>query len=195
MIILKISVLLYFANLANILKRYWKYILIGLAILIFADTASAQRRGLFGRRRQDPEIVSGSDTASGFEAAPAAGSGAASGPVPGIGRLMRRILSEEPDIMLRKPPHLGCAVLRNAIAQYLLRFRGMQVQPANILIGSGAEYLYGIPWPAEHFHSSGRSSGGTGGQTGTGRRTKAAGRSQRRVRGNGTVSGRIAGSR
>ena len=73
-----------------------------------------------------------------------AGSAAASGPVPGIGRLMRRILSEEPDIMLRKPPHLGCAVLRNAIAQYLLRFRGMQVQPANILIGSGAEYLYGI---------------------------------------------------
>ena len=64
MIILKISVLLYFANLANILKRYWKYILIGLAILIFADTASAQRRGLFGRRRQDPEIVSGSDTAT-----------------------------------------------------------------------------------------------------------------------------------
>ncbi len=88
--------------------------------------------------------VSGSDTASGFEAAPAADSGAASGPVPGIGRLMRRILSEEPDIMLRMPPHLGCAVLRNAIAQYLLRFRGMQVQPANILIGSGAEYLYGI---------------------------------------------------
>ena len=55
---------MYFANLANILKRYWKYILIGLAILIFADTASAQRRGLFGRRRQDPEIVSGSDTAT-----------------------------------------------------------------------------------------------------------------------------------
>ena len=46
--------------------------------------------------------------------------------------------------MLRKPPHLGCAVLRNAIAAYLLRFRGMSVQPSNILIGSGAEYLYGI---------------------------------------------------
>ena len=65
-------------------------------------------------------------------------------PVQGIGRIMRRILTEEPDIMLRKPPHLGCAVLRNAIAAYLLRFRGMSVQPSNILIGSGAEYLYGI---------------------------------------------------
>lgn len=64
--------------------------------------------------------------------------------VKGMARIMRRILSDNPDIMLQASPAYGCAVLRNAIADYLFRFRGMQVQPANILIGSGSEYLYGI---------------------------------------------------
>ena len=62
----------------------------------------------------------------------------------GLARIIRRILSEQPDILLRKPPHEGCAVLRNAIAAYLGRYRGMRVQPSNIIIGSGAEYLYGM---------------------------------------------------
>ncbi len=65
-------------------------------------------------------------------------------PTPTMAKYVRRILADHPGIMLQKPPHLGCAVLRNEIALYLQRFRGMQVQPANILIGSGAEYLYGI---------------------------------------------------
>ncbi len=64
--------------------------------------------------------------------------------VKGMARIMRRILSDNPDIMLQASPAYGCAVLRNAIADYLFRFRGMQVQPANVLIGSGSEYLYGI---------------------------------------------------
>ncbi len=33
------------------MKRYWKYLLVVLALLVLADSASAQRRGLFGRRR------------------------------------------------------------------------------------------------------------------------------------------------
>ncbi len=44
----------------------------------------------------------------------------------------------------KKPPHYGCAELRNAIAEYLLRYRGMLAQPDCIIIGSGAEYLYGL---------------------------------------------------
>ena len=46
--------------------------------------------------------------------------------------------------LLEKPPHYGCAELRNAIAEYLLRYRGMLAQPECIVIGSGAEYLYGL---------------------------------------------------
>ena len=59
-------------------------------------------------------------------------------------RITRKILSEHADIMLLQPSRSGCAVLRNALAEYLLRYRGMHVQPEQIVIGSGAEYLYGL---------------------------------------------------
>ncbi len=62
----------------------------------------------------------------------------------GMVKIMRQVLSEKPEILLEKPPHMGCAPLRNALADYLRRYRGMRVQPANIVIGSGAEYLYGM---------------------------------------------------
>lgn len=62
----------------------------------------------------------------------------------GMVKIMRQVLSESPEILLEKPPHMGCAPLRNALADYLRRYRGMRVQPSNIVIGSGAEYLYGM---------------------------------------------------
>ena len=62
----------------------------------------------------------------------------------GMIKIMRRILNEKPEILLERPPHTGCRALRNAIADYLRRYRGMRVQPSNIIVGSGAEYLYGI---------------------------------------------------
>lgn len=43
-----------------------------------------------------------------------------------------------------KAAHYGCAELRNAIAEYLLRYRGMLAQPDCIIIGARAEYLYGL---------------------------------------------------
>ena len=63
---------------------------------------------------------------------------------PSMARIIRRLLSEQSQILQIKPPHLGCAVLRNAIAAYLLRYRGMEVPASHIIIGSGAEYLYGL---------------------------------------------------
>lgn len=63
---------------------------------------------------------------------------------PAMSRIIRRILSERPWILNEKPPHFGCAVLRNAIAGYLRRYRNMDVLPANIIIGAGSEYLYGL---------------------------------------------------
>ena len=63
---------------------------------------------------------------------------------PAMARIIRRLLSEQSQLLQIKPPHLGCAVLRNAIAAYLLRYRGMEVPASHIIIGSGAEYLYGL---------------------------------------------------
>lgn len=59
-------------------------------------------------------------------------------------RLMRQVIADCGTRLLEKPPHYGCAELRNAIAEYLLRYRGMLAQPECIIVGSGAEYLYGL---------------------------------------------------
>ena len=63
---------------------------------------------------------------------------------PQFARIMRKLLSEKPEILMEDPPRLGCAVLRNAIAKYLYRYRGMRVDADRIIVGSGAEYLYGL---------------------------------------------------
>ncbi len=57
---------------------------------------------------------------------------------------MRRVLLDYGDRILLPSPGTGCAELKNAIAAYLLRSRGMDVCPDQILIGAGAEYLYAM---------------------------------------------------
>ena len=57
-------------------------------------------------------------------------------------RTVRRVMATEGDRLFRRAPAEGCAVLRNAIADYLLRYRGMRAEPGRIVIGSGAEQLY-----------------------------------------------------
>lgn len=57
-------------------------------------------------------------------------------------KTVRKVISEKGDKLFIKSPGEGCAVLRNAIADYLLRYRGMLAQPRQIIIGSGAEQLY-----------------------------------------------------
>ena len=59
-------------------------------------------------------------------------------------RTVRRVIAEEGDLLFCKAPGMGCPVLRNAIADYLARYRGMCADPARILIGSGAEQLYEV---------------------------------------------------
>lgn len=57
-------------------------------------------------------------------------------------KTVRSVLTEYGSELLVKAPNEGCAILRNAIAKYLLRYRGIFAQPEQIIIGSGAEYLY-----------------------------------------------------
>jgi len=57
-------------------------------------------------------------------------------------KTVRSVLTEYGSELLEKSPNEGCAILRNAIAKYLLRYRGIFAQPGQIIIGSGAEHLY-----------------------------------------------------
>lgn len=57
-------------------------------------------------------------------------------------KTVRKVISEDGDRLFVKSPSKGCAILRNAIADYLLRYRGMVAPPERIIIGSGSEQLY-----------------------------------------------------
>lgn len=57
-------------------------------------------------------------------------------------KTMRKVLSDYYDVILKKSPNTGCLELRDAIKQYLLRNRAMNVDASQIVVGSGAEYLY-----------------------------------------------------
>ena len=65
-------------------------------------------------------------------------------PFPTLARVMRRVLSEYGEEILVRPPNTGCAELREAICSYLARNRGIRVSSDQIVIGAGAEYLYGL---------------------------------------------------
>ena len=57
-------------------------------------------------------------------------------------KTIRAVLNDYGSELLEKSPNEGCSILRNAIAKYLLRYRGIFAQPEQIIIGSGAEHLY-----------------------------------------------------
>lgn len=61
-----------------------------------------------------------------------------------LARAMRSVLSNYQERIMIKSPNCGCDALRTAIAQYLSRSRGISAAPTQIVIGSGAEYLYGL---------------------------------------------------
>lgn len=57
-------------------------------------------------------------------------------------KTIRKVISERGEQLFIKSPNMGCAVLRNVLADYLYKSRGMIAKPQNIVIGSGAEQLY-----------------------------------------------------
>lgn len=65
-------------------------------------------------------------------------------PYPTLARIMRRVLSDYGERILVRPPNTGCPELREALCRYLARNRGIRVQPDQLVIGAGAEYLYGL---------------------------------------------------
>ncbi len=63
-------------------------------------------------------------------------------PFSAYAKTIRRVLSDYGDKIILKTPGKGSEELQNAIRDYLARVRGMTVSSQQIVIGSGAEYLY-----------------------------------------------------
>lgn len=61
-----------------------------------------------------------------------------------LARTMRRVLLDYQEKLLIKSPNHGCPELRQAISRYLARSCGIEARPEQVIVGSGAEYLYGL---------------------------------------------------
>ena len=61
-----------------------------------------------------------------------------------LSKTMRGILTDYAEDILDRSPGKGCLQLREAIRRYLARNRGIFVSTDQIIIGSGAEYLYSL---------------------------------------------------
>ena len=59
-------------------------------------------------------------------------------------KLQREVMLDLGEGLLLPVHKQGLPVLRSAIAQHLNAFRGMQVDPDNILIGAGTDFLYNL---------------------------------------------------
>ena len=65
-------------------------------------------------------------------------------PWAGAARKIRGTLVRYGERILIKSPNNGTREVGEAIADFLLRARGMRVAAAQVVVGSGAEYLYGL---------------------------------------------------
>ena len=61
-----------------------------------------------------------------------------------LSKTMRSVITEYSEDILLKAESGGCIELRRAIKNYLARNRGMQTDIEQIIVGSGAEYLYSL---------------------------------------------------
>ena len=59
-------------------------------------------------------------------------------------KTMRKVLSDQGELLLEKSPNCGCDTLCVAICHYLARNRGIRVAKEQIIVGAGSEYLYGL---------------------------------------------------
>ena len=65
-------------------------------------------------------------------------------PFPTYARTVRKVLSDYGEALFVKSPKRGNDILRSAIADYLVRSRGMRITKDQVIVGSGSEYMYGI---------------------------------------------------
>lgn len=73
-----------------------------------------------------------------------AANGSAGFPFSVWSRLQREVMLDYGGALLLPLPNRGVAELRQAIAAHLGQFRGMHIDPANILVGAGTDFLYNL---------------------------------------------------
>ncbi|MBE6649649.1 MAG: PLP-dependent aminotransferase family protein [Ruminococcaceae bacterium] len=61
-----------------------------------------------------------------------------------LAKSMRKVISERGEEIMKKSSNSGCHELRVEIKSYLARNRGIYAETDQIVIGSGAEYLYSL---------------------------------------------------
>ncbi len=61
-----------------------------------------------------------------------------------MAKAMRKVLSESGEGIFERSPNTGCPEFRSVISAYLKRSVGIDALPEQIIIGAGAEYLYGL---------------------------------------------------
>ena len=78
------------------------------------------------------------------ERTPDTGAGPEKFPFSVWSRLQREVLLDYGEQLLLPLHNQGSHELRRAIADHLAQFRGMSVDPANILVGAGTDFLYNL---------------------------------------------------
>lgn len=61
-----------------------------------------------------------------------------------MAKTMRKVILDYNDKILTKSPNQGCMELRRELCAYLARSRSVYVEPRQLIVGAGAEYLYGL---------------------------------------------------
>lgn len=59
-------------------------------------------------------------------------------------KLQRKVILDMGQTLLQPLPSQGAWELRQAIGEHLAQFRGMQVQPEQIVVGAGTDFLYNL---------------------------------------------------
>lgn len=59
-------------------------------------------------------------------------------------KLMRETISEKKEELMVGAPSGGIVELRAAICRHIRQFRNMEVDPKQVIVGAGTEYLYGL---------------------------------------------------
>ena len=112
--------------------------------------ASAQRRGFFVEAVEIPEPAPAPlppRREGAEEAAPLAdltGNGTGQFPFSVWARLQREVILDYGKALLSPMDPRGAPALRQAIARNLSDFRGLRVDPENILVGAGTDFLYNL---------------------------------------------------
>lgn len=70
-----------------------------------------------------------------------------------LSRTVRKVLQDWGERLYDRSPNFGMPELKAEICRYLSRSRGITVTPEQVIVGSGAEYLYGL---AAQFLGPGR---------------------------------------